>query len=87
MTKKDDLWIIKKVDYFPGIEFKENLYVGFREDTFSTYQKIIKSLKEKNYEIEEVKFLEITGFKFDTSFISIEPIKNKKIEEIIEEIS
>ncbi|MGL5820940.1 MAG: hypothetical protein ACRCYE_04815 [Sarcina sp.] len=74
----------KKNRFFPGIEFKENLYIGFKEDTFSTYQKIIENLKEKNYEFEEVNFEGTIGFKFDTSFVSIEPIKNKNIEEILE---
>lgn len=69
MSKKNDLWIIKKIDFFPGIEFKENLYIGFKEDTFSTYQKIVENLKEKKYEIEEVEFLERIGFKIDTSYI------------------
>lgn len=86
MNEKNELWAIKKIDYFPGIEFKENLYVGFKEDTVTTYQKIIENLKEKNYEIEEVEFLETIGFKIDKSFIYTKPIKNKKNEKIIQEI-
>ncbi|MGL4742385.1 MAG: hypothetical protein ACRC41_16590 [Sarcina sp.] len=87
MNKEAELWIIKKTDFFPGEEFHENLYIGFKEDTLITYQKIIQTLKEENYEIEEVDFLERVGFKLETSFISMEPVKNKKNQEILKEIT
>lgn len=86
MNDKNDLWIIKKIEHFPGEEFRENLYIGFKEDAFDTYKKIIKDLKNNNYEIFELEDAPIKGFQLETSFISLEPVKNRPIEKIIEKI-